>query len=88
MSIEITARHKEYWAKNLRLTGILLAIWFVATFVMGYYAKELASITLFGWPLPFYMGAQGSLIIYVAIIWYYARTMGKLDDEYGVSEGD
>ena len=88
MSIEITARHKEYWAKNLRLTGILLAIWFVATFVIGYFARELASITLFGWPLPFYMGAQGSLIIYVVIIWYYARTMGRLDDEYGVSEGD
>ena len=88
MSIEITARHKEYWSRNLRLTGILLVIWFVATFVMSYFAKELASIALFGWPLPFYMGAQGSLIIYVAIIWYYAHAMGKLDDEYGVSEGD
>lgn len=88
MSIEITARHKEYWSRNLRLTGILLVIWFVATFVMSYFAKELASISLFGWPLPFYMGAQGSLIIYVAIIWYYAHAMGKLDDEYGVSEGD
>ena len=88
MSIEITARHKEYWSRNLRLTGLLLVIWFVATFVMSYFAKELASISLFGWPLPFYMGAQGSLIIYVAIIWYYAHAMGKLDDEYGVSEGD
>ena len=88
MSIEITARHKEYWSRNLRLTGILLVIWFVATFVMSYFAKELASISLFGWPLPFYMGAQGSLIIYVAIIWYYAHAMGKLDDEYDVSEGD
>jgi putative solute:sodium symporter small subunit len=34
------------------------------------------------------MGAQGSLIVYVLIIWYYARTMGKLDEEYGVAEGE
>ena len=88
MSMEITERHREYWRKNLRLTGILLFIWFAATFIMGYYAKELASINFFGWPLSFYMGAQGSLIIYVVIIWYYARAMGKLDDEYGVAEGD
>ena len=88
MAIEITARHKEYWNKNLRLTGVLLFIWFASTFIMGFYARDLAAITFFGWPLPFYMGAQGSLIIYVVIIWYYARAMGKLDDEYGVSEGD
>ena len=82
----ITQKHKEYWSKNLRLTGILLLIWFVATFVMGYFAKPLSTINFFGWPLSFYMAAQGSLIIYVAIIWYYARAMGKLDDEYGVAE--
>ena len=55
---------------------------------MGYYARELGEINFFGWPLSFYMGAQGSLIIYVLIIWYYARAMGKLDEEYGVAEGD
>ena len=88
MAIQITEKHKEYWQRNLRLTGVLLFIWFVATFVMGYFARELSGITIFGWPLSFYMAAQGSLIIYVVIIWYYARAMGKLDDEYGVAEGD
>ena len=87
-TMKITDKHREYWSKNLRLTGILLFIWFVATFVMGYYARELAEINFFGWPLSFYMGAQGSLIIYVLIIWYYARAMGKLDEEYGVAESD
>ena len=86
--LHITDKHREYWSKNLRLTGILLFIWFVSTFVMGYYARELAEINFFGWPLSFYMGAQGSLIIYVLIIWYYARAMGKLDEEYGVAETD
>ena len=85
---ELTARHKEYWRKNLRLTGILLGVWFVVTFVMAWYARDLANINIFGWPLSFYMAAQGSLIIYVWIIWYYARAMGKLDDEFGVAEGD
>jgi putative solute:sodium symporter small subunit len=66
----------------------LLAIWFVATFVMGFFARELATIMFFGWPLSFYMAAQGSMIIYLLIIWYYARTMSRLDDEYGVAEGD
>jgi putative solute:sodium symporter small subunit len=84
----ITDKHREYWSKNLKITGILLFIWFVATFVMGYYARELAEINFFGWPLSFYMGAQGSLIIYVLIIWYYARAMGKLDEEFGVAESD
>jgi putative solute:sodium symporter small subunit len=88
MAIEITEKHKEYWQKNLRLTGILLFIWFATTFILGYYAKELSTFSIFGWPFSFYMAAQGSLIIYVLIIWYYARAMGKLDDEYGVAEGD
>lgn len=88
MAIQITEKHKEYWQRNLRLTGVLLFIWFVATFVLGYFARELSDYVIFGWPLSFYMAAQGSLIIYVVIIWYYARAMGKLDDEYGVAEGD
>ncbi|GAB4413098.1 MAG: DUF4212 domain-containing protein [Sideroxydans sp.] len=86
--MQLTEKHKEYWRKNLRLTAILLAIWFVATFVITYFARDLQSVTLLGFPLPFYMGAQGSLIVYVLIIWYYARAMGKLDREYGVHEGD
>ena len=88
MAIVVSEKHKEYWGKNLRITGILLFIWFASTFIMGYYARELAEINFFGWPLSFYMGAQGSLIIYVLIIWYYARAMGKLDAEYGVAEDD
>lgn len=85
--MQLTAKHEEYWSKNLRITGILLVIWFIATFVVGYFAREL-SMNFFGWPLAFYMGSQGSLIIYVLIIWYYARAMNKLDNEYGVQEAE
>ena len=85
--MQLTEKHKEYWQKTLRMTGFLLAIWFVATFVVEWFARELNAINFIG-PLGFYMSAQGSLIIYVLIIWFYARYMNQLDIEYGVHEGE
>jgi putative solute:sodium symporter small subunit len=84
--MELTARHQEYWRKNLIVTAILLFIWFVVTFVEAWFATELNHISFLGFPLGFYMSAQGSLIVYVAIIWYYAHYMNKLDVDYGVDE--
>ncbi len=86
--MELTEKHKEYWHKNLVITAILLAVWFVATFVEAWFARELNTITFLGFPLGFYMSAQGSLIIYVALIGIYALLMRKLDLRYGVDEGD
>jgi len=84
-NMELTESHRNYWRKNLNITGILLAIWFVVTFVVSYFARDL-SFKFFGWPFSFWMGAQGSLIIYVVIIGFYARYMNKLDIEHGVQE--
>ena len=78
--------HVEYWQRNVKLTAVLLAIWFVVTYVVGYFARELNEIVIAGFPLAFYMGAQGALIIYVIVIFYYAFTMNKRDKEYGVAE--
>jgi putative solute:sodium symporter small subunit len=86
--MQLSAKHHEYWRKNLIITAVLLAVWFVATFVEAWYARELNNVTFLGFPLGFYMSAQGSLIIYVVIIWVYAKYMQKLDKEYGVDEGD
>ncbi|MFZ5556889.1 MAG: DUF4212 domain-containing protein [Pseudomonadota bacterium] len=86
--MQLTEKHVEYWRKTLVVTSILLAIWFVVTYIIGWFAKPLASITVLGFPFPFYMGAQGSLIIYVLIIWYYARYMNNLDREFGVAEAE
>ncbi len=85
--MQLTDKHREYWGRNLSLTGVLLAIWFVATFVVSWFARELNEIVIIG-PLGFYMGAQGALIIYVVIIWFYAKRMNEMDKEYGVHEGD
>ena len=86
--MQLTQKHNEYWHKNLIITAILLGVWFLVTFVEAWYARELNGITFFGFPLGFYMSAQGSLAIYVVIIGVYAVYMKKLDKEYGVDEGD
>jgi putative solute:sodium symporter small subunit len=86
--MQLSEKHQEYWQRNLRITAVLLAIWFVATFVVIFFAPQLNNIVIMGFPLAFYMGAQGSLIIYVLIIWFYARRMKQLDNEYGVQEGE
>ncbi|AEV26379.1 MULTISPECIES: DUF4212 domain-containing protein [Azospira] len=85
--MQLTDRHREYWRKNLRMTALLLAIWFLVTYVVSYFARELNEFTVLGFPLGFYMGAQGSLVVYVLIIWFYARYMNRLDHQYGVHEG-
>lgn len=83
--MELSERHREYWSKTLRITGILLAIWFFVTFVIGYFARGL-DFTFFGWPFSFWVAAQGALIVYVLIIWFYAHYMNTLDQDYGVAE--
>lgn len=77
---------QTYWRKTLRITGILLAVWFVATFVVVYYAADLNRFSFLGFPLGFFMAAQGSLLIYVVLVWFYARYMNRLDKQYGVAE--
>jgi putative solute:sodium symporter small subunit len=83
--MQLTDKHRAYWRKNLYLTRVLLAIWFIVSFVVSWFARELNEIVLIG-PLGFYMGAQGALIVYVLIIGYYARRMNQLDEEFGVDE--
>lgn len=86
--MQLTERHKEYWRKNLVITAVLLSIWFVVTFVEAWFARELNQFVFMGFPLGFYMSAQGSLIIYVILIGTYAWYMNRLDKEYEVDEGD
>jgi putative solute:sodium symporter small subunit len=75
-----------YWRKTRYLTFWLLAIWVFITFVLSWYARELNAFTLFGFPLGFYMAAQGSLVLYLVIIWYYNRRMQKLEAEFGIDD--
>ena len=83
----LTQNHRLYWRKNRIVIAVLLAIWFVVTFGVSYFARSL-SFTFFGWPFSFWMGAQGALGVYVAIIGFYAWYMNRLDALYGVAEQD
>jgi putative solute:sodium symporter small subunit len=83
--VQATDKNREYWQRNLRVTAILLAVWFVVTFVVGYFARDL-TFDFFGWPFSFWVGGQGALIVYLIVVWYYARRMNRLDREYGVAE--
>lgn len=83
--MQVSENHQRYWKKNLRITAILLVIWFVVTYVVGFFARDL-SFTFFGWPFAFWVGAQGALVVYVIIIGFYAWYMNKLDQEHGVAE--
>ena len=80
------ARPKEYWAYNVRLTMLTLFIWFVVTYVAIFFSPELNNIVIFGFPMGYYMGAQGSLIVFVWLIFNYAFKMNKADVDYGVEE--
>jgi putative solute:sodium symporter small subunit len=85
--LELSEKHKEYWTRNVRMTIIQLVIWAVITYVVGFYAREL-NFNFFGWPFAFWVGAQGALALYVIQIGWYAWYMNKLDNEYGVAEGE
>ena len=72
--MELAESRRRYWRSNLRVT-----------FGGTYYAREL-SFNFLGWPFGFWVAAQGSLVVYCLIVWFYARYMAKLDMRHGVQE--
>ncbi|NMG65610.1 DUF4212 domain-containing protein [Azoarcus indigens] len=82
----LTARHRAYWRRNLALTLGLLALWFLVSFLPGYYATELNNIVFLGFPLGFYVFAQGTPLIHLLIIGIYVLIMNRLDKRFGVDE--
>jgi len=79
MTSASTSQEKTHWKKLRSLTFILLGIWFVASFSIIFFARELAGLSLFGWPISFYMAAQGSILIYLLLIAIYAIVAKKID---------
>ncbi len=76
----------RYWLRTRRLTIVLIFIWTVVTFVLTWFAPELNGFSVFGFPFGFYMAAQGNLLIYLALIWFYNRRMRRVEDECGVAD--
>src|SRR3989442_14823850 len=78
-----------HWRHTRRLTLWLLLIWFAVTFCGVFFARQLATLRVFGWPVSFYMAAQGSIPIFLLIVPFYAWGMGRLDGQCpgGLEEG-
>lgn len=74
------ATRQRRWRATRRLTGWLLVVWFVVTFGIAFFAREL-SFTVFGWPFSFWVASQGALIVYCVIIWVYAHRMETLEQD-------
>ena len=73
----------QYWKKNIQIVSILLVFWFLASFGFGIiFADSLDEISFFGFKLGFWFAQQGSILIFVAIIFIYIRSMKNLDQEF------
>ncbi len=78
---------QAYWAANVRLLILCLVIWFVVSFGAGIlFAGPLNGIQLGGYKLGFWFAQQGSIYVFIALIFFYANRMGKLDREFDVHE--
>ncbi len=78
---------KAYWKDTLSLVRNMLIIWFVVSYGCGIlFAPALNSISLGGYPLGFWFAQQGAIYIFIGLIFYYAKAMGKLDEKHDVHE--
>ncbi len=78
---------KEYWRRNLRLLTILLTIWFIVSYGFGILlVDQLNTIRIGGFKLGFWFAQQGSIYVFIALIFYYVYAMNKLDKEFDVDE--
>jgi putative solute:sodium symporter small subunit len=75
---------KKYWKKNLKYLAILLSIWFLVSFGFGILlVDELNSFRFGGFKLGFWFAQQGSIYVFVILIFVYIRLMNKLDKKFG-----
>jgi putative solute:sodium symporter small subunit len=84
---QLTPTQQEaYWSKTSRLMWTIMVLWFFFAFGVHLFAVQLNSITFLGFPLGFYMAAQGSLIAFVVLCFWNAHAQNKIDEEFGVAE--
>lgn len=79
-------KQQAYWRKTTRLMWTLMILWFFFSFVVHLFAPQLNEFRFLGFPLGFYMAAQGSLIAFVVLCFWNAIAQNKIDEEFGVAE--
>ncbi len=82
-----TINTQEYWQANIRLIIICLAVWFLVSFVFGILlVDQLNTFQIGGYPLGFWFSQQGSIYVFVILIFFYAARMSQLDRKHNVHE--
>ncbi len=82
-----SSNKSAYWKSNLLYLGVLLAVWFAASFGAGIlFVDELDKIRLFGFKLGFWFAQQGSIYVFIVLIFVYVYLMNRLDRLHGVEE--
>ncbi|WP_067031305.1 DUF4212 domain-containing protein [Allomuricauda sp. CP2A] len=82
-----TDLRKKYWKENLKYLAILISIWFLVSYGFGILlVDELNTIRMGGFKLGFWFAQQGSIYVFVILIFVYVRLMNKLDKKYGYNE--
>jgi len=76
----------SYWNKTKSTMFLMLALWVFFGFVIHMFVRPLNSISFIGFPLGYYMAAQGSLIAFVVMLFWFARKQNAIDEEHGVAE--
>ena len=81
-------QREAHWKKTRTLMFIHLSIWFIFSFVVHWFASSLNSINFIGFPLGFYMAAQGSELAFVIQLFIFVKQQDKIDREFGMAEED
>ena len=77
-----------YWSRTMSLMWLMMGLWVVFGYVIHMFVKPLNAITIAGFPLGFYMASQGALIVFVLMLFWFARKQDQIDRETGVAEDD
>lgn len=78
---------KAYWYATLKLVGCVLVVWFIVSYGFGIlFAPALNGIKLGGYPMGFWWAQQGSMYVFIALIFIYAKLMDNLDKKFDVHE--
>ena len=81
-----TSDRERHWEKTRNLMFVMLGLWIFFSFIVHMFVNALNNIVILGFPLGFYMAAQGSLIAFVVMLFVFARKQNAIDEEHGVAE--
>jgi putative solute:sodium symporter small subunit len=86
-AVSVDSRHRAYWRANIRLVLILLTVWFVVGCVLSILlVDQLNRVSLGGFPLGFWFSQQGTIVVFIVLVYIYAARLQKLDRQHDVED--